>query len=96
MRYIRFLPKKKWAIAGFTFLLYSASFPAFGSEATMLTIESPLKGDLNHSNRENADIKPQHKSLDFSVPCDTGDYLTGYVESDRSYRCHRKSIAPFD
>lgn len=84
MRYIRFLPKKKWAIAGFTFLLYSASFPAFGSEATMLTIESPLKGDLNHSNRENADIKPQHKSLDFSVPCDTGDYLTGYVESDRS------------
>jgi len=81
---------KKWAIVGFTGLLCSASFSAFGLETAVLKVGSPLKGELNHSNSENTDIKPQpqpqpqHKSLDISVPCDTGDYLTGYVESDKN------------
>ena len=83
MTYTKFF-SKKWAIAGFTGLLCSASFAAFGLETAVLKVGSPLKGELSHSNSENTDIKPQHKSLNISVPCDTGDYLTGYVESDKN------------
>ncbi|MBH0095679.1 DUF3327 domain-containing protein [Psychrobacter sp. NZS113] len=87
MTYIRFL-SNKWAIAGFTCLLYSTSFSAFGLETAVLKVGSPLKGELSHSNSEN-NIKPQphtqpqsqFKSLEINVPCDKGDYLTGYVES---------------
>ncbi|WP_352259492.1 alpha/beta hydrolase-fold protein [Psychrobacter sp. TB55-MNA-CIBAN-0194] len=90
MTYIRFL-SNKWAIAGFTCLIYSMSFSAFGSEIPVLKVGSPVKGELSYSNSENNNIKPhtqpqshtqsQSKSLDINVPCDKGDYLTGYVES---------------
>ncbi|MDN6276801.1 MAG: enterochelin esterase domain-containing protein [Psychrobacter sp.] len=70
---------KKWAIVGFTCLLYSTSFSAFGSQTDVLEVGSPLKGELSHLSSEKNNIKPQ--PLDINVPCDMGDYLTGYVES---------------
>ncbi|MGP9491010.1 alpha/beta hydrolase-fold protein [Psychrobacter sp. AOP7-B1-24] len=85
MTYTRFF-SNKWAIAGFTCLLYSTSFSAFGSESAMLTIENSLKGELSNLNSENSNAKSQsqHKSLDIRVPCEKGDYLTGYVESGKN------------
>jgi enterochelin esterase family protein len=90
MTYTRFF-SNKWAIAGFTCLIYSTSFSAFGSETAVLKVGSPLKGELSHSNSENNNIKPhtqpqshtqsQSKSLDINVLCEKGDYLTGYVDS---------------
>ncbi|MGO2386273.1 MAG: hypothetical protein ACTH6Z_04000, partial [Psychrobacter sp.] len=78
MTYARFF-SKKWVTAGFTCLLYSTSFSAFGLETAMLTIESPLEGELSHPSSKKNNTKPQ--PLDINVPCETGDYLTGYVES---------------
>ncbi|MBH0086243.1 DUF3327 domain-containing protein [Psychrobacter sp. SCQQ22] len=91
MPYTRFF-SNKWTIAGFTCLLYSTSFSAFGLETAVLKVGSPVKGELSYSNSENniepqpqphtqSQSKPQHKSLDINVPCDKGDYLTGYVDS---------------
>jgi len=79
MGYTQFFSKKKWVMAGFTCLLYSTSFSAFGLETAMLTVENPLKGELNHSSGEKNNIKAPPR--DINVPCDIGDYLTGYVES---------------
>lgn len=78
MTYARFF-SKKWVTAGFTCLLYSTSFSAFGLETAMLTIESPLEGELSHPSSKKNNTKPQ--PLDINVSCETGDYLTGYVES---------------
>ncbi|MGO1377033.1 MAG: alpha/beta hydrolase [Psychrobacter sp.] len=70
---------KKWAIAGFACLLYSTSFSAFGSETAMLTMDSPLKGQLINSTKNNKNSLAHSSNI--SVPCDKGDYLTGYIDS---------------
>ncbi|PYE38257.1 alpha/beta hydrolase-fold protein [Psychrobacter fozii] len=84
MTYTRFF-SNKWAIAGFTCLLYSKSFSAFGSEIPVLKVGNPVKGELSYSNSESIkpqpQPQPQSKSLDIKVPCDKGDYLAGYVDS---------------
>ena len=84
MPYTRFF-SNKWKIAGFTCLLCSTSFSAFGTESAVLKVGNPVKGELSYSNSEN-NIEPQsqHKSLDIRVPCEKGDYLTGYVESGKN------------
>ena len=76
MIYTRFF-SNKWAIAGFTGLLYST----FGSESSVLKVGNTLKGEISHSNRENSNIKPQYKSLETRVPFEKGDYLPRYMES---------------
>ncbi|GAC17866.1 enterochelin esterase and related enzymes [Paraglaciecola arctica BSs20135] len=46
-----------------------------------LQVESPLSGELKVINSQQGDLNKRTPLVKINVPCEKGDYLTGYIES---------------
>lgn len=68
-------------IAVIIWLLSSISHFAFSSDKMLLQLGSPLTGELKVKNTLEGEMHARLPSVKINVPCEKGDYLTGYIDS---------------